>query len=65
MKKENKREKDSIKKNKDANEKKVNKKKKKDKKILIKTSGKVLGGRVYKQVKVTGKGSESLFVYYN
>jgi len=65
MKRENKREKDSIKKNKDANEKKVNKKKKKDKKILIKTSGKVLGGRVYEQVKVTDKDFETFFVYYN
>lgn len=65
MKKENKREKDSIKKNKDANEKRVNKKKKKNKKIFIKASGKVLNGRVYEQVKATGKDSETLFVYYN
>ncbi len=65
MKRENKREKDSIKKNKDANEKKVNKKKKKDEKIFIKTSGKVLGGRVYEQVKVTDKDSKPFFVYYN
>ncbi|GAI17911.1 unnamed protein product, partial [marine sediment metagenome] len=65
MKKENKKEKDSIKKDKDANEKKVNKKKKKDKKTFIKTSGKVLGDRVYEQVKVTDYSSTSVFVYYS
>ncbi len=52
MKKESKREKDSI-------------KKKKDKKIFIKTSGKVMDGRVYEQVKDTGKDPEPFFVYYN
>ncbi len=52
MKKESKREKDSI-------------KKKKDKKIFIKTSGKVMDGRVYEQVKDIGKDPEPFFVYYN
>ena len=65
MKKENKRKKDSIRKNKDVNEKKVNKKKKKDKKIFICTSGKVLGGRVYEQVKATDRDFKPFFVYYN
>jgi hypothetical protein len=65
MKKGNRRKKDSIKKNKDTNEKKVNKKKRKDKKIFICTSGKVLGGRVYEQVKVTDKDFKPFFVYYN
>lgn len=65
MKKESKREKDSIKKNKDTNEKRVNKKKKKDKKIPILTSGKVMGGRVYEQIKDTGKDPMPFFVYYN
>ena len=65
MKKESKREKGSINKNQDANEKKVNKKKKKDKKIPIYTSGKVLDGRVYEQVRATDKDSEPFFVYYN
>jgi len=65
MKKESKREKNSIKKNKNANEKKVSKKKKKDKKIFIKTSGKVLDGRVYEQIKVTDKDFKPFFIYYN